>query len=89
MTFNRLSHPPSDPIPAEPVWRLHGTTAKYVECRVRQTALRLYAVTVMRGSETLLSECYPDTPSAMKRATDIRDRLLGNGWSASATGTMS
>lgn len=74
---------------AKPVWRLHGATEQSVECCIRPTALRLYAVTVMRGTETFLSECYADTPSAMKRATEIRDGLLSNGWSDSSKAAMS
>src|SRR5688572_27306566 len=89
MTFDPRHPPRPDPVPAKPVWTLHGATAQSVECCVRPTALRLYAVTVMRGAETFLSECYPDTPSAMKRATEIRDRLLSSGWSDSAKAVMS
>ena len=60
-----------------------------MECTVRPTALNLFAVTVVLGSETFLSECYPDSPSAMTRATQIRDHLMRDGWRAGARLAMS
>lgn len=65
--------------PVKPVWQLKGLTERLVECFVKPTPHRLHAVRVIFGSETFLNECYPDTASAMHRATQIRDRLLKSG----------
>ena len=53
--------------------------AKLVECLVRQTMSKLYTVIVVTGGETLLDEIYPDSVSALRRATQVRDRLIESG----------
>lgn len=62
-----------------PVWRLAGSTTKLVECYVEPTSSKLHMVTVVFGSETFLTESYPDAASAMRRATHVRDGLLKTG----------
>lgn len=64
---------------AKPLWRLRGSTDKSVVCCVEPTALRLHAVTIVMGAETVLDECHPDAASAMSRAMHVRDGLLKNG----------
>lgn len=63
----------------KPVWRLKGLTERLVECFVKPTPHRLHAVRIVFGSETFLDEYYPDIASAMRRATQVRDRLLKSG----------
>jgi hypothetical protein len=63
----------------EEAWRLRGSKSTFVECRITQTVSKLYALTVVSGSETFLDEIYPDATSAKLRATQVRDRLLGSG----------
>ena len=72
---------PSLPHRAPPIlfWRLYGVTAKAVECTVIATAPKLYTVTVVFGSETVLHECFPDVNSATTRALQVRERLLESG----------
>ena len=89
MTLDSRLRPHPDPVPINPVWRLHRVTGNCVECNVRPTAWSLFALTVTLGSETFLSECYPDSPSAMKRATQIRDHLVRDGWRAGPRLVMS
>ena len=60
-------------------WRLRNVKSRLVECRIRQTVSKLYALTVVSGSETFLDEIYPDSTSAMLRATQVRDGLLRSG----------
>ena len=69
----------SNTSPCHPVWRLQGARAKLVECLVQQTISKLYTVIVLTGSETLLDEMYPDAVTAMRRATQVRDRLTERG----------
>ena len=67
------------------VWRLSGSTDKVVECCVDQTASKAHAITVVLGPEMFLHETYPDEASAVRRAMQVRDRLLkGGGWSVEA-----
>ena len=76
-----------DIAPANPLWRLRGATKRLVECSVRRTISKLYVVTVVFGSETLLDETYPDYSSAMTRAVHVRDGLLkSGGWTAGTYG---
>lgn len=72
----------------KPVWQLKGLTEKLVECFVKPASPKLHAVRVVLGSETFLHECYPDAASAMRRATQIRDRLLKSGsWAVAGKAT--
>ena len=60
-------------------WQLRGSKSTLVECRIRQTPSKLYAMTVVSGVETFLNEMYPDSTSAMRRALQVRDQLLRSG----------
>jgi hypothetical protein len=63
------------------VWRLRGSTDRVVEGFVEQTASKVHAVSVVLGQETFLHEVYPDEAGAMRRAAQVRKRLLkGGGW---------
>ena len=62
-----------------PVWRLRGSTPTPLDCFVVLTPSSLYAVSVQRASDALVAEIYPDRPSAMARAAQIRDLLLASG----------
>jgi hypothetical protein len=66
-------------MPNEAAWRLAGSTAKVVECFVQPTASTLHEVSVRFGGEMLLVESYPDSASALTRATELRDGLLKSG----------
>jgi hypothetical protein len=66
-------------MPIEAAWRLAGSTAKVVECFVQPTASTLHQVSVVFGGEMLLTESYPDSASAMTRATQLREGLLNSG----------
>jgi hypothetical protein len=74
-------------MPNEAAWRLAGSTAKVVECFVQPTASTLHEVSVMFGGEMLLTESYPDSASAMTRATQLREGLLKSGtWTLAPDG---
>jgi len=60
-------------------WRLRNSKSTLVECRIRQTVAKLYALIVVSGSETFLDEIYPDSTSAMLRAKQVRDGLVRSG----------
>lgn len=60
-------------------WRVYAKPRKLVECSVTLPVEGLCTVTVVVGPETILMERYPDFESAMRRATEIRERLLQNG----------
>ena len=62
------------------MWRLHGETAKDVECFIRPGPSRILVLTLVRDNETLLHETYPDQQSAVVRASELRDGLLTRGW---------
>jgi len=62
-----------------PVWQLHGSTAKDATCfiePVRQT----WALRLVRNSEILLNESYPDRLTALEAAERVKDHLLRKGW---------
>ena len=88
-TEHRDSERP-DTGPSNPVWRLHSAKQQIVECSVHQTMSKLYAVTVTIGSEILLDESYPDSAGAMRRAMQVRNRLIeSGGWVASKRADLS
>jgi hypothetical protein len=60
-------------------WRLHGSTRTEVECTIQQTISKVFVVTVVSGADVFLDEIYPDWPSAMTRALQVRDRLVQSG----------
>jgi hypothetical protein len=62
------------------VWRLHGNTAKDVEGYVTRTTAGDWLVRLIRDSECVLNETYPDAGSALTRAAVIRDGLVAKGW---------
>ena len=63
------------------VWRLRGSTDQVLECSVTRTPSRAHALTVVLRRQTFLQETYPDEPSALSRARQMRDGLLeGGGW---------
>ena len=89
-TERRAAAQESDAASVSHVWRLRRAAEKLVECSVRQTVSKLYTVTVVIGSEACLDEIYPDSVSAMRRAIDIRERLLkSGGWTAVMNATES
>jgi hypothetical protein len=68
---------------SELAWRLRSSKNTVVECRIRPTVSKLYTLNVVMGSETVLDEIYPDAASALRRAAQVRDRLMGSGeWAA-------
>jgi hypothetical protein len=60
-------------------WRLRNSKSTLVKCRIRPTVSKLYALTVVSGSETFLDEFDPDSTSAMLRAMQVRDGLMRSG----------
>lgn len=63
------------------VWRLQGTTAKPVDGHVRPAGGGGWLVQVVQNYESVLTESYPDSTSAMTRAGQLRDGLVAKGWS--------
>ena len=61
------------------LWRLHGATAKDVECRLSTTPAGCL-LTLRRNAANLLSEHYPDAVSANTRAGMLKDGLIAKGW---------
>jgi hypothetical protein len=67
-------------------WRLNGSTRTEVECTIQQTVSKVFVLTVVSGSDVFLDEVYPDWPSAMTRALQVRDRLIQSGnWTMAAS----
>ena len=63
------------------VWRLYSPNDKVVECAVEPTASKAHELTIVLDSEPILNECFRDAASAIKRAMQVRDRLLeSRGW---------
>jgi hypothetical protein len=62
------------------MWRLHGETAKDVECFIRGGTSHSVILTLTRDNETLLREVYPDQESAVFRAGELRQGLMTRGW---------
>lgn len=65
---------------AKTVWRLHRSSGNILECCVDRTPSKAHTVTVVLGHETFLRESYPDEPSALDRAMQVREGLLKSGW---------
>jgi hypothetical protein len=73
------SRPPSSTLVGGPVWQLHGSTEKDVLCLVEYVR-HSWAVSLVRGGETMLNEVYPDMSAALAGAERLKDHLMGKGW---------
>ena len=76
--------PPASQLPSAtlvggPVWQLHGSTEKDVMCLV-EPVRQSWTVRLVRASETMLNEMYPDMSSALAAAERLKDHLMSKGW---------
>jgi len=62
-----------------PVWQLHGSTEKDVMCLI-EPVRHSWTVRLVRASETMLNEVYPDMSSALAASQRLKDHLMSKGW---------
>jgi hypothetical protein len=70
---------PSSTLVGGPIWQLHGSTEKDVMCLV-EPVRHSWTVRLVRASETMLNEMYPDMSSALAAAERLKDHLMRKGW---------